>query len=232
MRQLDIAVAGALGLAQRQDEGLVADPVELACDGFETDVGHGGLLIVRLASLCLRFRRMRSAGWKRASRRRRPGRGIPVGRHPARPAEIAGLAEPHGLDLADRQRQLDIPFELLAEMEEDRVRQRFATVAIGQEAAELLHVARDDADAELVLDAVDAGPEQGVAAERAMAAAEPRAIGRVEHQPHADELLDLDLRRRTGPRAARAAARPTWPARRSARHRRAFRGPAPCRGCG
>ena len=39
MRQLDVAVARALGLAQRLDEGLVADAIELAGDRFDADVG-------------------------------------------------------------------------------------------------------------------------------------------------------------------------------------------------
>ena len=44
VRQLDIAVAGPLGLAQRLNKGFIADAVEFAGDGFETDIGHGCLL--------------------------------------------------------------------------------------------------------------------------------------------------------------------------------------------
>src|ERR1700681_1262098 len=40
MGKLDIAIAGALGLAQRLEEGLIADPVKLACDRFKADIGH------------------------------------------------------------------------------------------------------------------------------------------------------------------------------------------------
>ena len=40
MRQLDIAVSRALGVAQGLDECVVADPVQLSGDGFEADVGH------------------------------------------------------------------------------------------------------------------------------------------------------------------------------------------------
>ena len=40
VRELDIAVAGALGLPQRLHEGFVADPVELAGDGLKADIGH------------------------------------------------------------------------------------------------------------------------------------------------------------------------------------------------
>ena len=40
VRELDIAVAGALRLPQRLDEGLVADPVQLAGYRFKTDIGH------------------------------------------------------------------------------------------------------------------------------------------------------------------------------------------------
>ena len=70
MRQLDVAVARALGLAQRLDEGLVADPVELARYRLEADVGHRRPLVC-----CGALRRLalpwacRSAGWKRASQR-------------------------------------------------------------------------------------------------------------------------------------------------------------------
>ena len=61
MRQLDIAVAGTLGLAQRLEEGFVADPVELAGDGLETDVGHR---LPPFSSLWMRsrLRLIRSAG--------------------------------------------------------------------------------------------------------------------------------------------------------------------------
>ena len=59
---------------------------------------------------------------------------IPVRRHPARPAEMAGLAKPNRLHVSDRQRKLDIPFELLAEMEEHRIGQWLAAVAVRQEA--------------------------------------------------------------------------------------------------
>ena len=34
MTELDVAVAGALGLAEAQNEGLVADAVEFAGDGL------------------------------------------------------------------------------------------------------------------------------------------------------------------------------------------------------
>ena len=40
VRQLEVAVARALGVAQRLHEGVVADAVQLAGDRFETDVGH------------------------------------------------------------------------------------------------------------------------------------------------------------------------------------------------
>ena len=40
MRELDVAVAGALGVPQGLDEGLVSDPVQLPGYGLEADVGH------------------------------------------------------------------------------------------------------------------------------------------------------------------------------------------------
>jgi hypothetical protein len=41
VRQLDIAIAGALGMPQGPDEGVVADPVQLPGYGFKADIGHG-----------------------------------------------------------------------------------------------------------------------------------------------------------------------------------------------
>ncbi len=78
-------------------------------------------------------------------------------------------------------------------LQEDGIRQRFAAVSLGQEALELGKVARHDLHAELVLDAVDAGAEQRVCAERAMPCAELRPVRRIEGEAHADELLDLDV---------------------------------------
>ena len=72
MRQLDIAIPRPLRLPERLQEGVVADPVELACDGFEADIGHGRPLQCPVAAVRLRFRRRLSAGWKRASRRSAP----------------------------------------------------------------------------------------------------------------------------------------------------------------
>ena len=63
MRELDVAVAGALGLAQRLEEGFVADPVELAGDRLKTDIGHCSPLHCALPSTSrLRLCLMRSAG--------------------------------------------------------------------------------------------------------------------------------------------------------------------------
>ena len=92
MGQLDIAVAGALGLAQRLDEGVVADPVQLAGDGLEADVGHRSLL-----PLCVQ-RRVGSYACAACARpdgsaRRDDTASVvgPVRRHPAGPAELAEL---------------------------------------------------------------------------------------------------------------------------------------------
>ena len=63
MGELDIAVAGALGLAQRLEKGLVADPVELACDRLKADVGHRfALLCSAVCRARLRLCLIRSAG--------------------------------------------------------------------------------------------------------------------------------------------------------------------------
>ena len=44
MAELDVAIAGALGLPQRLYEGLVADAVEFAGDRFDADVRAHGFL--------------------------------------------------------------------------------------------------------------------------------------------------------------------------------------------
>jgi hypothetical protein len=41
VRQLHIPVAGVLGVPQRLEEGIVADPVQFAGYGLEADIGHG-----------------------------------------------------------------------------------------------------------------------------------------------------------------------------------------------
>jgi len=38
--QLDITIAGPLGLAQRLKEGFIANPVQLARNRFKADVGN------------------------------------------------------------------------------------------------------------------------------------------------------------------------------------------------
>ena len=89
--ELEIAVAGALGLPQRLDERLVADAVQLAGDRFDADVCAHGL------PLLVRFRRptlLRDAADDMESRvgaDRLVGL-RPVRRHPARPAELRALA--------------------------------------------------------------------------------------------------------------------------------------------
>src|SRR5712671_2911316 len=50
VREFDIAIAGALRLPQRLEQGLIADAVELACDGLKIDVGHLRLLRCGLAA--------------------------------------------------------------------------------------------------------------------------------------------------------------------------------------
>ena len=39
--ELDVSVAGAFGVPKRLNEGLVANPVQLAGYGLQADVGHG-----------------------------------------------------------------------------------------------------------------------------------------------------------------------------------------------
>ena len=70
VRELDVAVARPLGMAQRLDEGLVAEPVQLSGDCFQTDIGHGFTSSApRLAPPLCVYAVRRSAGWKRVSHR-------------------------------------------------------------------------------------------------------------------------------------------------------------------
>ena len=74
VRQLEVAVASALGVPQRAHEGVVADAVELAGYCFETDVCHGYLPVLRCsgffpAGATASAERRRCAGSKRASLR-------------------------------------------------------------------------------------------------------------------------------------------------------------------
>ena len=40
MGELEIAIAGVLGVPQRLHESIIGNPVELAGDHFEADIGH------------------------------------------------------------------------------------------------------------------------------------------------------------------------------------------------
>ena len=51
VREFDIAIARALGLAQRLNEGVVADPVQLASDRLKTNVRHSLPLVCPKFSL-------------------------------------------------------------------------------------------------------------------------------------------------------------------------------------
>src|ERR1044071_337972 len=86
----------------------------------------------------------------------------PVRRHPASPAELPELRKPHRLDRTCGDRQFDLPIELVADIEEYQIGQGFAAPAAWQ----VLHVVRhrldEDADPELVLHAIDAGPHQDI----------------------------------------------------------------------
>ena len=235
VRQLDVAVAGALGLAQRLDEGFVADPVELAGDGFEADVGHGRLPIASsfsgaaCASCAQRVRPDGSARRSASVRSAAAQFGAIQLVQPSCP-DVPSL---HRLDLAGRQRQLDIPVELIAEIEEDRIGQRLAAVPSAGSARYSRHVLRDRCgcgSCPATLKTLP--PTQRVDAERAVLRPSARAVGRVERQPHADELLDLDL---DAEQAGEEAAQPRGGfrlRRRSARQRRACSDRAPRRGRG
>ena len=158
MRELDIAVAGALGLAQRLDEGLVADPVQLAGDRLEADVGH------RSAPECSsgRARRRRclriSAGWKRASRSIGAIVSRPVRRHPAGPAELAELRRA-GPARSRRPGSPARPPSRAGRRYRRTPRRRAARRGPPRRQEALIYCASrldEDADPELVLHAVDA----------------------------------------------------------------------------
>src|ERR1700748_270940 len=53
VREVDVSVAGALCLAERLEQGFIADAVELACDCFEINVGHLRLLCCRRAAFAV-----------------------------------------------------------------------------------------------------------------------------------------------------------------------------------
>ena len=58
MRKLDVAVAGALGLPQRLNERLVADPVQFAGDRFDADVRAHVYLLNQACAAALAPRRL------------------------------------------------------------------------------------------------------------------------------------------------------------------------------
>ena len=131
MRELDIAVARALGLAQRLDEGVVADAVELSGYRLEADVGHvsPSVSVARTPLLAAAFGRV-EAGVASHSRPRSTSSA------PSSWSSRAGPTRPslHGLDFAGRQSQLDVPFQLLADIEKHRIGQRLAA---GRPSAEI-----------------------------------------------------------------------------------------------
>src|SRR5262245_8739068 len=129
----------------------------------------------------------------------------PFGGHPARPAELAEAADLDGRDLARRQCQFHLPIELVADIEEDRIDQRLATVAGGQEAHVFLQARGVDADADLVLDAVDRRAHHYVAAKAAVVRTQQAAVALLDHEARAGELLDLDAEaERAGDEGAQA----------------------------
>src|SRR5712671_8025225 len=84
----------------------------------------------------------------------------PVRRHPAGPAKLPELREPPRFDRAGRKRQLDFPFELVANVEEHQIGQRFAAPAGRQIGDVLGHRFHEQANTELVLNTVNARTKQ------------------------------------------------------------------------
>src|SRR6188508_2452328 len=113
----------------------------------------------------------------------------PVRREPGGPSDLARCAEADGRSLARRERELRLPFELIADVEEDRVGERRTAVAGRQKARVVRKILRVDANADLVLDAVDRPAHDDITSEHAILGAEMTAIIRLNHQPVADELL-------------------------------------------
>ena len=61
VRKLDVAIAGALCVAQGLYEGIIAGPVQLARYSFNADVGHGGsscLIHPRMPGIKRKFHRI------------------------------------------------------------------------------------------------------------------------------------------------------------------------------
>ena len=89
VRQFQVAIAYALGLAERLHETVIADAVQFAGDGFEADVGHV------LVPLLMCFRQfaahLRGAfgGMESAILEQFGIRGPGIAAHPCRPAETA-----------------------------------------------------------------------------------------------------------------------------------------------
>src|SRR4051812_18903426 len=115
----------------------------------------------------------------------------PVGRHPARPAELTEAAEPDRLRRPGRNGQFDVAIVLLAVVEKDEVGQRLAKIASRQQTFVLRKVLGEDAHPDLVLNAEDGAPEKRILAQCAMIAAERAPLGVLQHEPAADELFDF-----------------------------------------
>src|SRR5262245_53640995 len=107
----------------------------------------------------------------------------PLRRHPARPAEPGTLPEPDREKLSGGNGELDVPVELLAEIEINRIGQLLRQFADRQEALIVSEALDEDPQPELVLDRIHRAAEEGILPQAALAGAKAGAFALVEGQP-------------------------------------------------
>ena len=119
--ELDIAIAGGLGLPQRLNERLVADPVELAGDRLDADVCAHGLPLPSSPSTLRRCAARRLTTWNRASVRIVSSVFAQFGAIQLVQPSWTLSPEANRRDLAGGNRQLHIPIVFLSDVKENRV---------------------------------------------------------------------------------------------------------------
>src|SRR3954470_4264413 len=112
----------------------------------------------------------------------------PVWRDPAGPAKLPELRESHRFNRSRRDCQFDLPLELVPDIEKNDVGERLAALSGRKIGHVFVHRFDEDADTELVLDAVGARAEQHPGAERAVTRADRGAVGRLKGKARPDKL--------------------------------------------
>ena len=102
MGEFDIAIARRFGQAQGLDERVVAEAVEFAGDGFETDVGHGRIPLKGGVFFAFLFAFAADPVGGVKTRVGQAAVALGVGREPARPTEPRRRSEAHGRRAARR----------------------------------------------------------------------------------------------------------------------------------